>query len=377
MWGTRSHLRPGQSHPIGGISFLSVSEVDPLGLRPASRPQLSTNAGRRRKPLPGKHFESADITPVARERGRVRFGSVADDSLGMNPDDRTVPAQVLAGPGRVGRFGDRLATPPRLDTPRLPRLRRDEVVDHERDAAVVRDIAKLLAPSHVATADVDGVGGLVVAERDRVDLDGAVGLCGGQPAESLAGQVLELAVGEDHDRPRVRWWMVVPHAGPNQRASAWSTPAALPFVHARWPSGRSSNASAPWNALSSTGTAVTTSTRSAQAAAADRRPASSAQSRSTPRPGCSSSVVLVLRSWSTRSTWGIRRPRSGWSPSPMSYWMSRPLTMRARCSRTLSYPISSVITSRSGWTSVPPRNSRPWARVLVSRRWPTGCRSVW
>src|SRR6185369_8265281 len=75
---------------------------------------------------------------------------------------------------------------------------RREVVDHERDPPVRRDIAVLPAGGHVAAADIDRVQRRVVEEPDRTVLQRAVGLGGREPPQPLRGQVLDFAVSKDH-----------------------------------------------------------------------------------------------------------------------------------------------------------------------------------
>ena len=83
-----------------------------------------------------------------------------------------------------------------LDSPRPPRIDRDEVVDHERDMRVVVQIAPLLRPVEAVTADGDRVALVVaVSHRHRVRL--ARSIDGRHPPETVAPQVGHLGGGED------------------------------------------------------------------------------------------------------------------------------------------------------------------------------------
>src|SRR5215211_2507551 len=142
-------------------------------------------------------------TPSTRLRSwRSEFGSLhrtrleavlqapGDDPARCDPDDRVVEA--LHDDLAAGVEGARLAA--HLDRTGLPWG--EHVVDHQRRHACPLDVAELLALGEVVPADVDAVGVGVVAEGDGDDVGHAVLADRGQPAESLASEVLDLGIAE-------------------------------------------------------------------------------------------------------------------------------------------------------------------------------------
>src|SRR5215813_15292382 len=98
--------------------------------------------------------------------------------------------RVLAGEGLGGATD--------LEATRRPRVDRGEVVDHERDLAVGRDVVELAGVAQVAAADVDNAGLGIDLEPDGTVLQRAVGRLGGQAPEALGPQVLKFGFGEYH-----------------------------------------------------------------------------------------------------------------------------------------------------------------------------------
>jgi hypothetical protein len=115
-----------------------------------------------------------------------------EDALRVKADDRAAARLVV----RVARLGDRLGVAPDLEEADAPRVGRVDVVDDETGPTVGGDVPELAATGHVVATDVDRPQLLVDPEADRIVLQGAVGLAGGQTPDLLALQVCELLVGE-------------------------------------------------------------------------------------------------------------------------------------------------------------------------------------
>ena len=103
-----------------------------------------------------------------------------------------------SGSGRLSVV-DRLGVAADLEHADLPRIRRHEVVDHERDLVVLLDVPVLARRAHAEAADVDG--SVVTYEvPNGVVLGRAVGSDRGKTPESLRRQVLEFGWRERHDQ---------------------------------------------------------------------------------------------------------------------------------------------------------------------------------
>src|ERR1017187_1514058 len=143
----------------------------------------------------------------------------AEDLGGVDADGR--PERLTV---RAGRLVQSLGRAAHHDATRPPR--RQHVVDRQRNLGISLDVAELLGPGEVATADVDGPQGRVVGPAQRHDMRYTVGIDGGKPTEPWLAEIRQLGWGEGahHVVPLwgglSSWWP----AGLGASAGSWRRP---------------------------------------------------------------------------------------------------------------------------------------------------------
>ena len=145
--------------------------------------------------------DSAGWSVRRQESGRRRRRGVeapAEDLGGVDADDWSERLTV-----RAGRLVQSLGRAAHHDATRPPR--RQHVVDRQRNLGIGLDVAELLGPGEVATADVDGLQGRVVGPAQRHDMRYPVGIDGGEPAEPWLAEIGQLGWGEGAHRVVLFW----------------------------------------------------------------------------------------------------------------------------------------------------------------------------
>src|SRR6266480_861573 len=88
---------------------------------------------------------------------------------------------------RASRLVQSLGRAAHHDAARPPR--RQHVVDRQRNLWIGLDVAELLGPGEIATADVDRLQGGVVGPAQRHDMRYPVGIDGGEPTEPWLAEI--------------------------------------------------------------------------------------------------------------------------------------------------------------------------------------------
>jgi hypothetical protein len=112
----------------------------------------------------------------------------AVDLLGIDPDEGAAESGAEIG----AAFGDRFSPTPDLEHAGPPRIGRRQVVHDDGSPGIGLDIPVLLGRRHTKSADVDGAQLVVVPEGGGHDVGLSVGTGRGDPAQPLAGEVLDL-----------------------------------------------------------------------------------------------------------------------------------------------------------------------------------------
>lgn len=103
---------------------------------------------------------------------------------------------VSAGPDVVAATEEGLGSPAYFYAPRPGRLRR-KIVYHKRHAWVAQHILELLAAAEAPTSQLDNVQLGIVPEAYGHDVRLTGGSYSGEPAQSLAAQIVDLGLGEN------------------------------------------------------------------------------------------------------------------------------------------------------------------------------------